>query len=70
LTVKFTRHALNQIEEAARWYEGRRPGLGNAFVEAARETAKRIEANPTAYQCHCASHIRNRAATHLVSEIG
>jgi plasmid stabilization system protein ParE len=50
LTVEFTRHALNQIEEAAGWYEGRRPGLGDAFVEAARETAKRIEANPTAYQ--------------------
>ena len=48
--VEFTRRALDEIEDAAARYETRQPGLGEAFVEAARETAKRIAAHPRAFQ--------------------
>ena len=48
--VEFTRRALDEIEDAAARYEIQQTGLGEAFVEAARETAKRIAAHPKAFQ--------------------
>jgi len=34
--------ASTELEEAALWYEGRRPGLGTEFLEAVDATLKRI----------------------------
>ena len=48
--VEFTRRALDEIEDAAARYEVEQSGLGEAFVEAARETANRIAAHPRAFQ--------------------
>ena len=33
LAVVFRRAARREFDEAALWYEARRPGLGNEFVE-------------------------------------
>ena len=38
--------AAADLEEAAIWYEGQRPGLGEEFLEAAEAAVKRILASP------------------------
>jgi plasmid stabilization system protein ParE len=41
--------ARTEIQEAFRWYEKRRRGLGERFLQALRETLSTIEDNPQQY---------------------
>ena len=41
--------AAADLEEAAIWYEGQRPGLGGEFLDAAEAAVKRILALPKGY---------------------
>ncbi|MCP4108996.1 MAG: type II toxin-antitoxin system RelE/ParE family toxin [Desulfobacteraceae bacterium] len=41
--------ALREIEDAWRWYEGRREGLGDDFVLCAEESLEKISRNPRLY---------------------
>lgn len=45
----FTPAAEADVEEAFRWYEGQRTGLGRAFVRAVDVAVAAIETNPEAY---------------------
>ena len=47
--VEFSRRAVDELQEASEWYEARQAGLGQAFIEAARETADRIAEHPRAF---------------------
>jgi plasmid stabilization system protein ParE len=38
-----------EIAKAARWYEARRPGLFDAFLEAVEDVLKRLGENPALY---------------------
>ena len=38
-----------EINEAARWYNERCPGLGVQFIDAVREAARAVERNPLRY---------------------
>ena len=42
--------AAAEMEEAFRWYEGQRPGLGEEFREAFRDALNTIAAHPDLYQ--------------------
>ena len=42
--------AAADVEEAFRWYEAQRPGLGEEFREAFRDALDRIAAQPDLYQ--------------------
>ena len=48
LTVR--RAAKADIRQAARWYEGQRPGLGRAFVQQIDALLNRVRVNPMQYQ--------------------
>jgi plasmid stabilization system protein ParE len=41
--------ASTEIQEAFRWYEQRRRGLGEKFLQTVQETLSAIEANPQQY---------------------
>ncbi|MCP4104030.1 MAG: hypothetical protein GY749_00595 [Desulfobacteraceae bacterium] len=41
--------ALREIEDAWRWYESRREGLGDDFVLCAEESLEKISRNPRLY---------------------
>jgi plasmid stabilization system protein ParE len=41
---------MQELSEAAEWYEAQRPGLGAAFVRVFRATADSVAANPFQYQ--------------------
>jgi toxin ParE1/3/4 len=41
--------ALDELHEAAEWYEGKRPGLGVAFVEAIDRTLGRVLELPSSF---------------------
>ena len=43
LRVTFHPAAAQEFEDAAAWLEGRRPGLGQAFLEAVRQTTHHLE---------------------------
>jgi plasmid stabilization system protein ParE len=47
--VAVTRQAQTDIERAAEWYEARREGLGQEFVDRALEAIERIESHPESY---------------------
>jgi ParE toxin of type II toxin-antitoxin system, parDE len=34
LAVRFSAEAAAELDDAAAWYDGQRPGLGNAFIDA------------------------------------
>jgi plasmid stabilization system protein ParE len=42
--------ALADTEQAARWYEGQRPGLGRQFAHRIDQVLARIQGNPEQYQ--------------------
>lgn len=42
--------AQEDLEDSARWYEGRQPGLGSRFLEAVGSVIERIQENPYQYQ--------------------
>ena len=48
--IEFTQKALDELDEAAAWYRERNAALEQRFLDAARETADRIVANPLANQ--------------------
>lgn len=41
--------ALVELEEAAAWYEDKRPGLGTEFVEAIERTLLRVREMPASF---------------------
>jgi hypothetical protein len=46
--IEFTQRALDELDDAAAWYRERNAALERRFLEAARETADGIVANPLA----------------------
>ncbi len=46
-----------ELTEAAAWYEARRDGLGDAFVDAVQDVARAIAVTPCALHC-CVRHLR------------
>jgi plasmid stabilization system protein ParE len=44
------RLAKADLERAAKWYEGQRPGLGKEFVGEVDAVLQRVKANPQQYQ--------------------
>jgi plasmid stabilization system protein ParE len=48
-TPLFRPAAAADLEEAALWYEGQRPGLGGEFLEAAEEAVSRAMGAPEGY---------------------
>jgi plasmid stabilization system protein ParE len=49
LKARFLRAAQNDLQEAARYYERQRPGLGAEFREEIRSTIERIKKLPDAW---------------------
>jgi plasmid stabilization system protein ParE len=49
LPVVFRRAARAEFDDAADWYEARRPGLGAAFTAAVQRVLDRIAAQPDFY---------------------
>lgn len=49
-TLVLREAAVDDIEDAQRWYERQAPGLGDRFVFAIERTLVLIENNPAAYQ--------------------
>jgi hypothetical protein len=47
--VEWTRRCLDELDDAATFYDGRQPGLGDAFLAAALEVGKRIAEHPRAF---------------------
>ena len=45
----FRRAASQDFEDAALWYEGRRPGLGGEFQSAIEDALRSIQADPLMY---------------------
>lgn len=50
LPVRFLPEARAEFDDAADWYEAKRPGLGIDFVAKVREVLKRISINPRLHQ--------------------
>jgi len=48
-SVLYEPEALEELEEAAAWYELARPGLGHRFVSRVDETIDRIEEAPLSF---------------------
>lgn len=46
--IRFHPEAAEELRDAARWYEGKREGLGDEFLEELRRTLDFIEQNPGA----------------------
>ncbi len=46
MKLRLLEAAEGEIQEAARWYEDRRSGLGYEFLDAVTEALQRIETNP------------------------
>jgi toxin ParE1/3/4 len=44
--VRFSEPASDELGEAVRWYEARRPGLGGEFFDAVAATVSVIETDP------------------------
>jgi plasmid stabilization system protein ParE len=44
--VRFHDQAKAELDEAAEWYERKKPGLGGEFRAAVEETVERIRMNP------------------------
>ena len=49
LRLVFRRAARQDLEDAALWYEGRRPGLGGEFQSAVEDVLRLIQADPLMY---------------------
>jgi toxin ParE1/3/4 len=49
MTVVIRPEAINELLCSARWYDQRRAGLGNEFVDEAWAALERIRAMPTAF---------------------
>lgn len=49
-TLALREAAVDDIEDAQRWYDRQAPGLGPRFVAAIERTLLLIENNPVAYQ--------------------
>jgi toxin ParE1/3/4 len=49
LIVRLTRTAQADVEKAATWYEGRKEGLGEKFLDRVLETLNRVADNPKGY---------------------
>lgn len=47
--VSYTREAISDIEEAARWYDRQRKGLGSKFLNSLRSGQRMIRKNPFAF---------------------
>lgn len=47
--VSYTREAISDIEEAARWYDRQRQGLGSKFLNSLRSGQLMIRKNPFAF---------------------
>jgi plasmid stabilization system protein ParE len=50
LKVVLTRNARNDIAEAADWYEAKREGLGDEFLDKVDLALERIGTNPLGYR--------------------
>ena len=48
--MPFRPAAAADLEEASRWYENRRPGLGQQFLDAAEAAVRRVLATPEGYE--------------------
>jgi plasmid stabilization system protein ParE len=49
VTISFFDDAKEELEEATRYYERQRPGLGDEFAEEVRKTLERIRNHPGAW---------------------
>jgi toxin ParE1/3/4 len=50
LRIVFRRAARQDFEDAALWYESKRPGLGGAFQTAVEDALRQIQADPLMYR--------------------
>lgn len=50
LRLVLRRAAQQDFEEAALWYESKRPGLGDAFQAAVEDSLREIQADPLMYR--------------------
>lgn len=50
ISVEFRPAAAADLEEAAEWYETKRKGLGDEFLDAVRATLDSIAENPRIYR--------------------
>jgi plasmid stabilization system protein ParE len=50
LPVTIRRVARSEIKEAHDWYEGRRKGLGERFLDAVKDTIRRVGQTPEMHQ--------------------
>lgn len=46
MTVRFLEAARNELREAVQYYDARRDGLGQEFLEEIRTTVRKIEQSP------------------------
>ena len=60
MTLVFHPEALNELIEAADFYEGRRPGLGTEFESAVRSAFDVIQEHPLRWPLHRADVRRYR----------
>lgn len=71
LRVVFRRAAKSEFEEAAVWYEERRPGLGEEFIREIGQAIESAVAAPRATQLRSAtSGVRSRGAFRFVFTSG
>jgi plasmid stabilization system protein ParE len=47
--VEWTRRCIDELDDAAAFYDSRQAGLGDAFLAAALEVGKRIAEHPRAF---------------------
>jgi hypothetical protein len=61
--------ALQDLIEAAGWYDQRRPGLGQRFLEGVELARSRIEENPRLYRPLYRDRFRRRAGSLRLDEL-
>ena len=47
--IRFLRVARDEVDQAFKWYEQKRPGLGMEFLEAIEQMLERIEERPASF---------------------
>jgi toxin ParE1/3/4 len=65
--VEFDSTAEKEIEQAARWYDDRVPGLGDEFVEEVRIATRKIGGFPLAYPRYTLSRSKREIRFHRVA---
>jgi toxin ParE1/3/4 len=63
MRLEFHPEAVSELQFAARYYEGCRPGLGQRFVDAVEEAIRRISDAP--FACRLLEHEVRRCLTRV-----